>query len=114
VRPFSTYNRMAAGPSAIYASDDYGYLWAVTPSNGDTQWTQKGLSGRRLSPPAFVERWVAVGDLDGYVHWVDPVTGDLKGRNRVADDPIEAQPVAAGGVVFVLAVDGQLTALRAP
>lgn len=114
VRPFSSYNRMAAGPNALYATDEFGHLWAVEPSTGNNIWTQKSLSGRQLSPPAFVGRWVAVGDLEGYLHWIDPATGDIKGRIRVGDEPIQAPLVAAGDVVYVLAADGGLAAVRAP
>ena len=113
-RPFSTYTPLAAGPQGLYASDEYGHVWAIMPSTGETLWQQKALSGRLLSAPAVVGRWLVVGDLEGYVHWLDSATGEVVGRTEAADSRIVAQPLVQGDQVFVMASEGELIALRAP
>ena len=112
--PLSSYNGVGAVSGMIFASDDLGHLKAVDESTGETVWTQKALSGRRLSPPAGVGAWVAVGDLEGYVHWVNPSTGDIAGRTRAVDSPVRAPLLVEGGTVFVTGVEGEVAAVQAP
>lgn len=54
-----------------------------------------------------VRRWqssyAVVGDLEGYLHWFDPRTGELKARQRVGRARILATPITTptGTVVAV-------------
>ena len=54
---------------------------------------------------------LVVGDLEGYVHLLARNDGRILGRQRVAKGGIQAQPLVAGGRVFVLGADGTLAAL---
>ncbi|MEN8175056.1 MAG: outer membrane protein assembly factor BamB [Pseudomonadota bacterium] len=113
-RSFSAYNQLGASPNALLATDEVGHLWAIEPPTGETLWTQEALSGRRLSAPVGVGNRVAVGDLEGYLHWLDADSGAIIGRTRIASSPIQAPPVARGDRVFVLGEEGELAAVRAP
>ena len=53
-----------------------------------------------------------MGDLDGYLHWLDKNSGQLRGRIRAADDAIETAPLVRDDIVYVLGTDGELSALR--
>jgi len=113
--PFSSYTGFSADRRALYASDENGFVWSVEPASGEARWTQKALSGRHLSGTATAGGWVVVGDLEGYVHWLDSETGAIAGRTKVVDSPIVARPlVAADGLVYVLGSEGELAALRPP
>ena len=112
--PFSSYTGLAADSRTLYASDDRGYLWAIDPSTGNVLWTQKALSGRRLSMPAATGGWAAVGDLEGYLHWIEPETGEIRGRTRATGSEISQRILASGNVVYVTDIEGELVAVRAP
>ena len=112
--PFSSYSGFSASSDTLFATDDLDHVWAIEPATGDVRWTQKALSGRRLSGPAAVGSWVAVGDLDGYVHWLDDSTGEVRGRDRIGDSPITGRLVAGGGAVFGAGSEGEIGAVRAP
>ena len=68
---------------------------------------------RRLTAPALLGNYLAVGDLEGYVHLISRRDGRLLGFERVAKDRIGHQPVVDGGAAYVYANDGTLAALRA-
>lgn len=112
--PFSSYNGVGAGANALFATDDKGYLWAVEPSTGETLWTQRALSGRRLSPPTGLQSWVAVGDLEGYVHWVDAATGDIVGRTQAVDSAVRARMPVDADNLLVMGTEGEVASIRAP
>jgi outer membrane protein assembly factor BamB len=80
--------------------DSASTVQAFALSNGATRWTSKLLARRQLSSPEAQERWIAVGDLEGYVHFLDASDGKLAGRAELDGSPIIAQPrQAAGGFV---------------
>ena len=112
--PLSSYNGVGAVSGVVIASDDLGHLKAVDEATGEPVWTQKALSGRRLSPPAGVGAWVAVADLEGYVHWVNPATGEIAGRTRAVGSAVRAPLLVDGGTVFVTGVEGEVAAVQAP
>jgi outer membrane protein assembly factor BamB len=74
---------------------------AFALSNGAGRWVCKLLARRTLSSPGAQERWVAVGDFEGYVHFLDASSGKLVGRAELDGSPIVAQPrqVVGGFVV---------------
>lgn len=112
--PFSSYNGVGAGANALFGTDDRGYLWAIEPSTGETLWTQRALSGRRLSPPTGLQGWVAVGDLEGYVHWVDAASGEIMGRTRAVDSAVRARMPLSANNILVMGTEGEVASIQAP
>lgn len=95
----------------LYATDAKSRVWAADPRNGSALWKQDGLLNRRLTAPAVLNDAVLVGDLEGYVHFLSQEDGGLLARVKVSGAPISAMPLVDQGVAYVLAEDGELTAL---
>lgn len=112
--PFSSYSGFAANSDLLFATDEIGHVWAIEPASGSVRWTQKQLSGRRLSGPVAVNGWVAVGDLEGYVHWLDAATGEIRGRSKIVDSPVMGGLVADSRTVYGIGTEGEIGAVRAP
>ena len=55
---------------------------------------------------------VAVGDLEGYVHWLDASDGKLAARVRVGKQAIRAAPLAVGNDLYVADTEGTIAAFR--
>ena len=51
-----------------------------------------------------------VGDREGYVHWLDAQTGDLKGRVEASDAIVGSPVVSDDGILLIQSVDGKLSA----
>lgn len=111
-RGLKSYNSLAMGADKILVSDESGVVWALDAASGAAAWKQEGLLYRKLSPPAYFNGYVVVGDYQGYLHWLDPADGKIVGRSRVGGDAIAAQPVAAEGLLYVLSTKGRLDAIR--
>lgn len=111
-RTLSSYAGLDVDARQVYVSDDADAVLALDRRDGNTLWKQSDLSGRRLTAPAASEDYVVVGDLDGYLHWLDKNDGRLVGRVRAASKTILTPPIAAGNIVFVYSKNGSLSAFR--
>jgi outer membrane protein assembly factor BamB len=94
-------------------SESNGDLWMLDRRNGSTTWKVDRLTNRGLTRPAFYGNYVVVGDMEGYLHWLDSDIGSFVARERVGKKGFAAAPLTVGTTLFVLTHDGKLTALRA-
>jgi outer membrane protein assembly factor BamB len=111
-RELSAHAGLSADETALYVTDSDDNLWAASPTDGAGLWRQEGLRYRRVTAPALLGSFLAVGDLDGYVHLLSRRDGALLGYGRIAKARIGHRPVVAGGVAYVYANDGTVAALR--
>ncbi|MEN8259493.1 MAG: outer membrane protein assembly factor BamB [Pseudomonadota bacterium] len=104
----------SAGMSAdwryLYLTDDESHVWQLDQRNGAALWKQRDLHRRKLTAPVAYDRFIVVGDYEGYLHWLSQDDGHQMGRVRVTDEPIMAAPVVMDDVVYVYASDGTLAA----
>lgn len=110
-RDASVFNAMDADSQYIYLSDDKGMVTALDQKTGTSVWRQEKLRGRRVSAPTRVGENIAVGDFEGYVHWLARDDGRFVARLRVSGDPILSTAVAQRGVLFVSDQSGALAAV---
>lgn len=111
-RELSTYGGLALDDDRLYVSGNDGTVWALDRATGSALWQQDKLAWRWLSTPAAHAGYAVVGDLEGYLHWLDRETGALAARVEASSDAIRAQPLVVGDLVVVVDVDGQLSAHR--
>jgi outer membrane protein assembly factor BamB len=111
-REMSVFTGLSLSGDKLLVSDKAATVWALDRRSGAAAWRQDGLAHRWLTTPAVVGEHVAVGDLEGYVHWLSLETGDIAGRQRVGRDPIRATPQSRDGVLYAQTIDGKLAAYR--
>lgn len=104
---------IAFNSDLVFTTDLNGVVHAVSRRTGRQVWTQNALKYRELSAPAMYNGYVVVGDFQGYLHWIDPQTGNIVGRVHALGTAIRQQPVAVNGVLLVLGVGGDLAAVQA-
>src|SRR5207237_1129586 len=97
----------------LFVTDTDGIVWALDARTGAAAWKQDQLQYRRLSAPTAFQDHIVVGDLDGYLHWLDPHDGKIVARTRVGSDPIASAPVAASQTLYVANADGKLADIEA-
>ncbi len=93
-----------AGPaiddSNVYVVNANGSVKAFYRESGELRWTNDTMLYRGVSAPVAVPGAVAVGDAEGYVHFLSPRTGEEIGRTRLSGALVTA-PVAYGnGAIF--------------
>ena len=109
-RDISSYAGLTADENNIYITDDQSHVWALERATGNSVWKQENLFARRATAPATIGDLVVVGDLEGYIHWMDKSTGHFVARTRVSKNSILAPPVAVEDIVYAYSSDGILGA----
>lgn len=111
-RDASTHHAVDVGAGRVYLSDAGGSLYAYNVGNGQIVWSNDQLLRRRLGGPAYFGDSLVVGDLEGYLHVLDPADGSFVGRERVDSNPLRIPLVVDGNLLFALSDGGKLVALR--
>lgn len=109
-RDIGGYAGIALLSDRVILSDNGGNVWALDRSGGADIWKQSALVRRGLTTPVVQGAYVVVGDHEGYVHWLDAQTGDLKGRVEASDAIVGSPVVSDDGILFIQSVDGKLSA----
>lgn len=110
-RDLSSSRALARDVKNIYLVDDSGAVHALDKGTGASLWKQDKLLYRRLTPPSFVDRYVAVGDLEGYIHFLSPETGEIIGRVTTDGSQVLSLLPVQGGVL-VQTANGTVTLIR--
>ena len=110
-REISSVAGMAIDDRNVYVSDDRGAVVAFEKGRGASQWKQDKLFGRRISGPLAVGKYIAVGDYQGYVHFLSRDDGSFAARIATDGSAIVAQPVAFNKGVLVQTRDGGVFAI---
>ena len=108
----SSYVGLDQGFGNIYVSDVSGTVFAFQRSGEGERWSQPALENRRLSAPKTVRGYVAVGDVEGYLHFMSQVDGSFVGRTRVDSSGIRANMLEDDNVLFVFGNSGKVSALQ--
>lgn len=111
-RKMSSHAGIGADSKVLYITDEDSAVWALDRRSGSSFWKLEKLRARKLSAPAAYGNYVVVGDLEGYVHFLDKTSGAFVARLRVGSSPIVAAPIVSGDTVFISSSSGKLTALR--
>ena len=111
-RDASTYTGMDADSNNIYLTDDHGNVMALDQRSGASVWKQEQLRARQLNAPRYIDGLVAVGDFEGYVHWLASDDGHFVARFRVSHSAVRAPTLASHDTLYVSSQSGELAALR--
>jgi outer membrane protein assembly factor BamB len=111
-RDLSSYRGVDVDDEQMYISTSQGELVALKRRTGVEVWRDDSLKFRSLSAPAVAGEYVAVADLDGYVHWFDRATGALAGRVKTGGNRVTNAPVSVEGTLYVIDDEGSIAALR--
>jgi outer membrane protein assembly factor BamB len=96
----------------MYVATSQGDLVALKRRTGIEVWRNDSLKFRGLSAPAVVGDYVAVADLEGYVHWFDRVTGTIAARAKTSGDRVTNAPLSINGILYVINDKGDIAALH--
>ncbi len=112
-KEFSSEVGLGADERNIYGADERGNVNAYTRDAGVSIWRNSKLSNRRLSAPVPVGRAVAVGDYQGYMHFLSREDGALLARSATDGSRVIGTPVVTGNTVIFQTQAGTVAALTA-
>ena len=110
-RDLSSDAGVAVDQLYVFAPDDKGALHAFTRDTGSSSWKNDKLAFRRLSTPLSYGRAVAVGDFEGYVHFLSREDGSFLARAATDGSPIMGTPLVAGTNLIFQTQNGTVTAI---
>lgn len=106
--PFSSNVGMSIDNRFVYAPNTQDVVSAFALQDGKVAWKQDALRNRKLTAPASLGNAIAVGDYDGFVHFIGSDDGRLLARISVGGGAIRAPLTATPQGVLVQTGDGTL------
>lgn len=113
VRDIASSSGLSLQRTDIALSDSDDSVFVIDRRNGSTIWSDDRLVRRELTRPVFYGSYVVVADAQGYLHWYDRDSGEFAARVRATRSSPSAAPVVIGDTLYLLDVDGTLSAWRA-
>lgn len=95
----------------VFAVDDKGAVSAFSRDTGASAWKNDKLGFRRLSTPVSYGRAVAVGDYQGYIHFLSREDGAFLARAATDGSPVISVPSVAGSNLIFQTQSGTVTAI---
>ena len=111
MRDLSSEVGVAADQRFVFAADDKGAVSAYNRDSGTSAWKNDKLAYRRLSTPVSYGRAVAVGDYQGYVHFLSREDGAFLARAATDGSAIASTPLVAGSNLIFQTQNGTVTAI---
>ena len=110
-KDFSSDVGVSADQRFVFAVDDKGAVSAFNREGGASAWKNDKLGYRRLSTPVSYGRAVAVGDYQGYVHFLAREDGAYLARAATDGSAITSRPLVAGTNLIFQTQSGTVTAI---
>ena len=113
-RNYSSATDFAIDGSQLYLITDKDHVVAVDTRSGTELWSNSQLEHRLLSAPAVINGYLVVGDSEGYLHWIDPYSGDFVAQQETDDSGIAVPPVRMSDGYLVITRDGRINKMQMP
>jgi outer membrane protein assembly factor BamB len=110
-RDLSSQGGVAVDQRFVFAADDKGAVYAYNRDTGTSAWKNDKLAFRGVSTPVSYGRAVAVGDYQGYVHFLSREDGAFLARAATDGSAISSTPLVAGSNLIFQTQNGTVTAI---
>ena len=87
-RDISSYSGLNVEDAKIFVSHTLGAVYSLDYETGKTFWRQGTLANRRLTAPLPMGSVIAVGDLEGYVHFLTREEGNFAARIKLDSNAV--------------------------
>lgn len=109
-REVSSYEGVSADWSSVYSVSADGEIVAMAKRDGVEAWRNSDLLRREPTLPIPFNTTVAVGDFEGYIHFLSNLTGTPVARIKLGGSAISNAPVAVANRLYVQNDSGVLAA----
>ena len=113
-REYSSYRDLSMDSQSIYVVDSDGVVYGLDKTSGIERWSQPALRGWYLTGPTVAGKYLALGDQEGTLHWLDKETGELVSREDFDSSGFFIEPVVAGDKLILYTRDGEVSAVKIP
>jgi outer membrane protein assembly factor BamB len=110
-RDISVYTGMAVSGDLLIVSGSDGTVWGLARDTGAVLWRQDELVDRTITAPVIQSGQIAIGDAEGFIHWLTPDDGGFVARSHVDDVGITSL-TTADDILYAVSATGEIQALR--
>jgi len=107
----SSHQNISASGDYIFVAGDDDHVRALRAGNGQKVWENEQMFRRDLAATQTFGSYVAVTDLEGYLHVLSIDDGNFVAREKIDGDGVRAAMVSAGDILYVYGNSGELVAL---
>lgn len=112
-RDISSLTGMSVEDGRIFLSHHFGSVYALDYTTGKTFWRQPDLKNRQLTAPVPMGNYIAIGDIEGYVHFLSRDDGAFSSRVKTGGNAVMPQMVLINSnTVLAQTRDGGLYAIQ--
>ena len=105
-REVSSDKGLALKNNFLYVSDAEGTVLAMDKTSGSTLWKNDQLFMRQSATPYVTEKYVVVGDFEGYLHVLSREDGSFLARTKTDGSPILFTSMPLGKGLLLQTRDG--------
>ncbi len=109
-REISSHEGVSADWNSVYTVQEDGEIVALSRRDGAEVWRNSDLLRREPTLPVAFHTTVAVGDLEGYLHFFSNLTGSPVARIKLGGAAITSAPVVVADRLYVQSDSGSLAA----
>ncbi|WP_111976705.1 outer membrane protein assembly factor BamB [Algibacillus agarilyticus] len=110
-REYAGYVNMTTLGNDLYIVDKKSNILAVDRRNGVEKWSSAELINRQLTAPIIHDGRIAVGDFEGYVHWLNTETGAIEAQLLIDREGLYSPGVIDDKTLIVQASSGEISAV---
>lgn len=110
-KELSSHVGVAVDQRFLFAVDEKGAVSAFNREGGASVWKNDKLGFRSVSTPVSYGRAIAVGDYQGYIHFLSREDGAFLARAATDGSAITSQPLVAGSNLIFQTQSGTVTAI---
>jgi len=110
-KEISSYSNIGYDYSDLFVTDDEGHIHSISRSTGEERWMNRELSYRNVTAPVSYRSYVLVGDMDGYLYWLDNATGTIVSMDDYDGDGLYIPPIIYDDVAYLQTRSGKVYAI---
>jgi len=110
----SSLGDISVGGGKVFVTDDQGHVQAISSYDGGNEWHNDALSYRNVTSTAAAGGYVVVGDMDGYLYFLDAYTGEFAAKYRLDRGSVYSAPAVYDGIIYAETSKGNVYAIALP
>ena len=110
-RSYSAFQSMSIDGFNLYLTTSDSHVFGIDRRSGLELWSQTSLENRNLTAPVVFDGYVAVADMEGYLHLIDGENGTLVGQQELDSSGYLSRPQSKDKTLYMLSRGGLLSSL---